>query len=177
MMKMKNKKLRFGFLAIIVLIIAMAGIWFSLDKTTRCGFIYGKNICNFYAMMDIANHNPSISDFDEMMNLCRDMSDVPKKDGCFEYVAQTIAPINMNKAKEACDEIKGFDSVMSRETCYDRILHPFTRIEPTKEMVEKIVIYDSKQKGFANELSAIGHKGESGLTLKICIGYSGLGVI
>lgn len=143
---MKNKKLFSRILAIIVLVIVMAGVWFSLDKTTRCGFIYGKNICNFYAMMDVANNSPSISDFGKMMDLCRDMTDVPKKDGCFEYVAQTIATIDMNKAKEACDEIKGFNGVKSREDCYDRILQPFTKIEPTKEIVENIYLIDENGK-------------------------------
>ena len=144
---MKNKKLFSRILAIIVLVIVMAGVWFSLDKTTRCGFIYGKNICNFYAMMDVANNSPSISDFGKMMDLCRDMTDVPKKDGCFEYVAQTIATIDMNKAKEACDEIKGFDNVKTREDCYYKISWQSTKIEPTKELVEKIIIYEnSKQK-------------------------------
>jgi len=145
---MKSKKLFSRILAIIiVLVIVMAGVWFSLDKTTRCGFIYGKNICNFYAMMDVANHNPTISNFDEMMDLCREMTDVPKKDGCFEYVAQTIAPTDMNKAKEACDEIKGFDNVKTRGGCYYKISWQSTKIEPTKELVEKIIIYEnSKQK-------------------------------
>ena len=144
---MKSKKLFSMILAIIVLVIVMAGVWFSLDKTTRCGFIYGKNICNFYAMMDVANNSPSISDFGKMMDLCRDMTDVPKKDGCFEYVAQTIATIDMNKAKEACDEIKGFDNVKTREDCYYKISWQSTKIEPTKELVEKIIIYEnSKQK-------------------------------
>ncbi len=144
---MKSKKLFSRILAIIiVLVIVMAGVWFSLDKTTRCGFIYGKNICNFYAMMDVANHNPSISNFDAMMDLCEDMTSVPKKDGCFEYVAQTFTRIDINKAKEACDEIKGFDGVYSKENCYSKIYWQSTKIKPTKEMVEKIVLLENGKK-------------------------------
>jgi len=131
----------------VVILISSVFVWISLEDLTKCRFIYGKNICNFYAMMDIANHNPSISNFDEMMNLCSDMTDVPKKDGCFEYVARTFTRIDLNKAKEACDEIKGFDAVYSKEDCYSRIYLQSTKIEPTKEMVEKIVLYrNGKQK-------------------------------
>lgn len=125
---MKNKKLIYGISAIIILVVVLTSLfWFSLDKTTRCNFVHGKNICNFYAMMDIANNNPSISDFDKMMNLCRDMENVPKKDKCFEYVALTFAQIDMSKAKEACDEIKGFRDevghvVYTKEGCYDEIM-------------------------------------------------------
>ncbi|RLI99973.1 MAG: hypothetical protein DRP03_01915 [Candidatus Aenigmatarchaeota archaeon] len=154
---MKNRKLLFGFLAIIMLA-TICGVWFSLDKITRCALIYGKNICNFYAMMDIANNNPSISDFDKMMDLCIDMSDVPKKDGCFEYVAQTIAPIDINKAKEACDEIKGFDGVKSREICYNRIL---------QAIVEKIVFYENGRQEIINLKSEKGKGIASLLTRKL----------
>ena len=108
---------------LLVVIIGLAGVWLSLDKTTRCYLIYGKNICNFYAMMDT---NASIENFDKMMNLCRDMRDVPKKDSCFEVVAQTFARIDMDKAKEACNEIKEImdnvgNIVHKKEDCYSRI--------------------------------------------------------
>jgi eight-cysteine-cluster-containing protein len=158
----EKQKLIYGFLAIIMLVVVMAGVWFSLDKTTRCGFIYGKNICNFYAMMDVANHDPSISDFDEMMNLCGDMTSVPKKDGCFEYVAQTFTRIDINKAKEACDEIKGFDGVYSKKDCYSRIYLQSTKMEPTKEMVEKIIFYENGKQQVVNLKSEDG-KGIAGL--------------
>ncbi len=103
---------------LLVVIIGLAGVCLSLDKTTRCYLIYGKNICNFYAMMDT---NASIENFDKMMNLCRDMYDVPKKDSCFEVVAQTFARIDTDKAREACDEIKEFRGVHSKEDCFNRV--------------------------------------------------------
>ena len=108
---------------IFVVIIGLVGIWFSLDNTTKCYTIYGKNICNFYAMMDIS---PSIDNFDKMMNLCRDMYDVPKKDSCFEFVAQTFARIDINKAKEACNEVREIKDqtgniVHTKNRCYELI--------------------------------------------------------
>ena len=103
-------------------------IWFSLDSHTKnslyratlCKLIYGKNICNFYAMMD--TQNPSISDFDKMMSLCREMSDVPKKDSCFEYIAQVFSFIDIEKAQQACDEIKEFRAVHKKNDCYSKII-------------------------------------------------------
>lgn len=108
---------------VLAVIIGSAGVWFSLDNTTRCYIIYGKNICNFYAMMDIP---PSTDNFDEIMDLCRDMYDVPKKDSCFEFVAQAFARIDMNKAREACNEIKGIKDqaeniVHTKNQCYSLI--------------------------------------------------------
>ena len=112
---MKNKKLVYGILVIVL--ISLFGVWLSLDDITKCRIVYHKNICYFYAMMDIANNDPTVSDFDEMMNLCKGMSDAPKKDGCFEYVAQTFALIDIEKAQQACNEIKGFDDVKSKKDC------------------------------------------------------------
>ncbi len=112
---MKNKKLVYGILVIVL--ISLFGVWLSLDDITKCKIVYHKNICYFYAMMDIANNDPTVSDFDEMMNLCKGMSDAPKKDGCFEYVAQTFALIDIEKAQQACNEIKGFDDVKSKKDC------------------------------------------------------------
>ncbi len=117
-----NKLLK-AIIVIFAVIIGLAGVWFSLDNTAECYIIYGKNICNFYAMMDIS---PSIDNFDEMMNLCRDMYDVPKKDGCFEVVAQAFVRIDMNKAREACNEIREIKDqagniVHTKNRCYTLI--------------------------------------------------------
>lgn len=71
---------------LLAIIIGLIAVWFSLDKTTRCKLIYGKNICNFYAMMDTISHNPESSGFEKAMQLCQEMEDVPKKDSCFEYI-------------------------------------------------------------------------------------------
>jgi len=98
----------------VIIILGIITVWLSLDKVTKCNLIYGKNICNFYAMMGSSN-------FDEMMNLCKDMDDVPKKDSCFEFIAQTFAQTNTSKAKEACDQIKGFENVHTKEHCYNLI--------------------------------------------------------
>ncbi|MBA7545122.1 hypothetical protein ES705_37485 [subsurface metagenome] len=158
---MKNKKLVYGILVIVL--ISLLGVWLSLDDITKCRIVYHKNICYFYAMMDIANNNPAVSDFDEMMNLCKGMSDAPKKDGCFEYVALTFAQIDMGKAEEACDKIKEFGGVHSKENCYGRIYFD-PKIEPTKEMVEKVFVYE-KTKQPVNLLKSEPEKGDAIATL------------
>ncbi len=106
------------FKAVIILLVAAIGlitVWFSLDKTTRCSLVYGRNICNFYAMMD------SIPDFNKMMGLCSDMGDVPKKDSCFKFIAETFARIDVNKSEEACNQVQGFRGVHSMEECLNRV--------------------------------------------------------
>jgi len=109
----------FKIIIILFVVIIVAGsFWLSLDKRTRFCLVYGKNICNFYTMMDII---PSIENFDEMMNLCKDMYDVPKKDGCFQFISQAFVQIDIDKAKEACNQIKGFGGVNSKERCYELI--------------------------------------------------------
>ena len=104
---------------LLVITIGLVGVWFSLDKNTRCSFVYGKNICNFYSMMDIAPNNPS--SFDEMMSLCKDMYDVPKKDSCYEFISLVFSRTDKNKAIEACNEIKGFRGVHSKEECLNKV--------------------------------------------------------
>ena len=113
-------------LVLFFIIIISISIWFSLDKNTRCKFIYGINICNFYAMLDIASNNPSISNFGKMMSLCGEMENVPKKDSCFEIVAETFTNIDSTKAKEACHEIQDINDeagniVHKKEDCYNKI--------------------------------------------------------
>ncbi len=94
----------------------------SLYRATLCKLIYGKNICNFYEMMDVISYSPSSdSDFNRAIQLCRDMEDVPKKDSCFEYIAQVVSFYDIEKAKEACGEIREFDGVHSREDCYSMV--------------------------------------------------------
>jgi len=58
-----------------------------------------------------------------MMTLCREMIDSPRKDSCFQFIALTFTKIDINKAKEACDQIKGFDNVYSKEECYKLIIN------------------------------------------------------
>lgn len=108
-------------IALFTCIMILVGIWLSLDSYTKCKLVYGKNICNFYAMMDIASYGPLVSDFDKMMNLCKEMTDVPKKDSCFEYIAQVISFYDTEKAKQACSEIKEFDGVHSKKECYSTV--------------------------------------------------------
>ena len=114
----RNKK-------IIITLLIIAGVliggWFSLDERTKCKLIYGKNICNFYEMMDTISQDPEKSDFEKAMQLCREMEDVPKKDSCFEYIAQVVSFYDIEKAKEACDEIREFDGVHSREDCHSMV--------------------------------------------------------
>ncbi len=122
----RNKKIIA--ITLIAIAILLISIWFFLDSHTKnslyqaslCKLIYGKNICNFYAMMD--TQNPSISDFDKMIGLCRDMNDVPKKDSCFEYIAQVFSRIDIEKAQQACDEIKEFREVHKKNDCYSKII-------------------------------------------------------
>ena len=108
-------------IALFVVGIILIGIWFSLDKRTKCKLIYGKNICNFYEMMDT---QPSIANFDKMVSLCREMTNVPKKDSCFEFIAETFSRIDIEKAQQSCEEIKGFDDVHTKDTCYNKIQKP-----------------------------------------------------
>lgn len=98
--------------------IILIGIWLFLDEHTKCELIYGKNICNFYEMMEVVSANPEKSDFEKAMRLCEEMEDVPKKDSCFEYIAQVFSFYDIEKAKEACSEIKEFDGVHNKEDCY-----------------------------------------------------------
>lgn len=96
----------------------LLGVWFSLGSSTKCKLIYGKNICNYYEMVDLFSPDPESPDFQKAMQLCRDMDDVPKKDSCFEYIAQEISLYDLEKAREVCGEIKGFDQVTNKENCY-----------------------------------------------------------
>jgi len=109
------------FLSLFFVGILLIGVWLSLDSYTKCKLIYGKNICNFYEMMDTVSFNSENSDFEKAMQLCRDMEDVPKKDSCFEYIAQVVSFYNVEKAKEACSEIKEFDGVQNKEECYSMV--------------------------------------------------------
>ena len=153
---------------LFAVIIGLTAIWFSLDKITRCKLIYGKNICNFYAMMDIVSHNPENSDFEKAMKLCGEMEDVPKKDGCFEYIAETFAYIDIRKAKLACDEIKGFGEVHTKEDCYSKIQKPNEK-ELARQIVEKFMIARiQKNQPFAESFLTDNAKEQyyqSGLTL------------
>ena len=109
---------------IILLIIGgiLVSVWLSLDSYTKCKLIYGKNICNFYEMMDMVSANPENFDFEKAMQLCRDMEDVPKKDSCFEFIAQEVSFYDdVEKARKACGEIKGFDRVYTKESCYNTL--------------------------------------------------------
>ena len=108
-------------LSLFVIGIILTGVWLSLDSHIKCKLIYGKNICNFYEMMDIVSHNSENSDFEKAMQLCREMEDVPKKDSCFEYIAQAVSFYNTEKAKEACSEVKEFDGVHNKEDCYNTV--------------------------------------------------------
>ena len=123
----RNKKILIISFTVVIL---LTGIWFSLDSHTKdslyrvtlCKLIYGKNICNFYEMMDVISYSPP-GDFyfDRAIQLCRDMEDVSKKDSCFEYIAQAVSFYDIEKAREACGEIREFDGVHSREDCYSMV--------------------------------------------------------
>jgi len=92
-----------------------------LGSDTKCKLIYGKNICNFYEMMDTVSSNPENSNFERAMQLCQGMENVPKKDSCFEFIAQVVSFYDVEKARKACNEIKGFDDVHSKEYCYSTV--------------------------------------------------------
>ncbi len=101
--------------------VVLIGVWLNLDSHTKCKLIYRKNICNFYKMTETISHDPEISDFEKAMLLCREMEDVPKKDSCFEYIAQVVSFYDTERAKQACDEIKEFQEVHSKKECYQMI--------------------------------------------------------
>lgn len=115
----KNKKIIIVFVVIGGLFI---GLWVGLGSDIKCRLIYGKNICNFYKMMDImACDHPDDTDFNKAMQLCRDMENVPKKDSCFEYIVEVISFWDYEKAKQACDEIVGYSLVHDKDRCYQKI--------------------------------------------------------
>jgi hypothetical protein len=132
-------------LALFVFVLVLTGIWLSLDSHTKCKLIHGKNICNFYAMMNIVNHNPENSDFEKAMQLCREMENVPKKDSCFEYIAELFSHIDTDKAQQACNEIRGFGGVKNKEDCYKKVNEiqkpNFVTIVSELDTPEKLLAY------------------------------------
>ncbi|XOB40388.1 MAG: eight-cysteine-cluster domain-containing protein [Candidatus Nealsonbacteria bacterium] len=122
-------------ITLFIIVIILVGIWFSLDSFTKCKLIYGKNICNFYEMMDTVSHSPESSDFEKAMQLCREMEDVPKKDGCFEYIAEVVSFYDFEKAKQACDEMVGYGLVYRKDGCYQKIQ---TSVE--ERLAESVVV-------------------------------------
>ena len=105
-------------IALGVIGVVLIGVWLNLDSHTKCKLIYRKNICNFYKMTETISHDPEISDFEKAMQLCREMDDVTKKDNCFEHIALLVSFYDKNKAKEACQEIKGLGGIHNKEYCY-----------------------------------------------------------
>ena len=150
----RNKKITITLFVIAFLLI---GAWLSLDSRTKnslyratlCKLIYGKNICNFYEMMDImAYDHPNDADFNKAMQLCRDMENVPKKDGCFEYVAEVISFWDFEKARQACDEVVGYKLVYYKDRCYQKI--QISREEsPFFEVIERVP--EGTESGFVQE--------------------------
>jgi len=112
------KRLTKIIIGLLIFVIVLGGIWLSLGEKTKCKLLYGKNTCNFYEMMNIP---VSIDNFDKMMNLCRDMENIPKKDSCFEVIADSFINIDTEKSKQACDEIKEFNGIHKKEDCYNKI--------------------------------------------------------
>lgn len=109
-------------IALGIIGVVLIGVWLNLDSHTKCKLIYGKNICNFYKMMETISHDPESSDFEKAMQLCQEMENVPKKDSCFEYIAQVVSFYNTERAKEACNEIKEFRGVHKKNDCYSKIV-------------------------------------------------------
>jgi len=110
-------------LSLFVIGIILTGVWLSLDSHIKCKLIYGKNICNFYEMMDIMSNYSNNSDLERAMQLCREMKNVPKKDHCFEEIAKVVSSYDKEKAKKACEEIKEIKDqagniVHKKEDCY-----------------------------------------------------------
>lgn len=122
-MKKPFKIISVFLIAVIGIAIAAYAFWSSLDSHTKRCLIYGKNICNFYTMMEM---EVSLENYEKMIALCEDMYEVPKKDSCFEVVAQSFARIDMEKAREACEKIREISDqagnvVHTKERCYDLI--------------------------------------------------------
>jgi hypothetical protein len=112
-----GKTMKF-FLVILTAVVCLAAIWLGMDEGARNCMIYGTNICNYYAVMKM---EASPANFAAMMALCGGMTDVPKKDGCFELIAMKFAPADPKRANTACGRIRGFDGVHSKNGCYDMI--------------------------------------------------------
>jgi len=135
-------------IALLIIAIAFVAVWLSLGPNNRCKLIYGKNICNFYEMMDTVSTDPESSDFEKAMQLCRGMEDVPKKDSCFEYVAQVVSFYDAEKAKEACGEIVGYGLVHDKESCY-QIIQTSREESPFFEVVKRVP--EGTESGFVQE--------------------------
>lgn len=141
------------------------GVWAGLGSDIKCRIIYGKNICNFYEMMDImAYDHPNDTDFNKAMQLCRDMEDVPKKDACFEYIAEVISFWDFEKAEQACDEIVGYGLVYYQDRCYQKI-----QISIEQKMAESTVVAFMEariQRDQGLALSWLTDNGEGGYLLR-----------
>ncbi|MBU0662180.1 hypothetical protein KJ891_01855 [Candidatus Micrarchaeota archaeon] len=74
------------------------------------------NIHCYYGVESIAYENPKWA-----MKLCAKMSNVPKKDRCYETIAKQIANKNYSLAAANCNKIRGFSGVHSIEDCYGTI--------------------------------------------------------
>jgi len=124
-------------------------VWVGLDSGTKCRLIYGKNICNFYEMMDtMAYDHPDDADFNKAMQLCRDMENVPKKDSCFEYVAEVISFWDFEKAEQACNEIVGYGLVHGKESCRQKI-QASKKENPFFEVVKRVP--EGTESGFVQD--------------------------
>ncbi len=143
----------------------LIGLWASLDSGIKCRLIYGKNICNFYEMMDtMAYDHPSDADFNKAMQLCRDMENVPKKDSCFEYVAEVISFWDFEKAEQACNEIVGYGLVHGKESCRQKI-QASKKENPFFEVVKRVP--EGTESGFVQEDKIV-----RGLLDKISVTFS-----
>lgn len=151
----RNKKI---IIALFIIAFLLIGVWLSLDSRTKnslyratlCKLIYGKNICNFYEMMDTVSANSENSDFEKAMRLCRGMENVPKKDSCFEYVAEVISFWDFEKAKQACDEIVGYGLVHYKDRCYQKI-----QISREERIAESAVVAFMEARIQRNQESAL----------------------
>ena len=82
----RNKKI---IIVLFVIVILLSSVWLLLDSHTKCKLIYGKNICNFYEMMNTVSHNPESSDFEKAMESVR-ASITPNIIKFYQKISETL---------------------------------------------------------------------------------------
>lgn len=123
----KQKKSFKKFILLIGLGVLVIG--FLIVAYLRMGLFRDNNISKYYTVVDVIGNNQDDESFENAMKLCGGMTNDPKKDSCFEFIAERMARAGKKeKAKRACDEVKGFQdalqhSVHSKEECYQTILN------------------------------------------------------
>lgn len=122
-----KKIIIFIFAFILGFILGALVTWYSFDQDSRCYFLHGKNLCDYYK---VSTMDPTIlENFEKMISICKLMDNTGKKDGCFESIALAFSDIDKNKTKEACDNIKNINDINRKNRCYDLYFNTSNQIK------------------------------------------------